>query len=66
MPVDTNIIIFSVANPLTPEKVLQEFANNDIRAIKFGPKEIRMVTHLDFTDDMLNRTVEVIKKLRIN
>jgi threonine aldolase len=65
MPVDTNIIIFSVGNPLTPEKVLQELASSNIKATKFGPKEIRLVTHLDFTDDMLNRFTEQIKKLRL-
>jgi threonine aldolase len=65
MPVDTNIIIFSVGNPLTPEKVLQELSSSNIKATKFGPKEIRMVTHLDFTDDMLNRFTEQIKKHRL-
>lgn len=66
-PVDTNIIIFSVRNPLTTDQVLAELSNHNIRAVKFrGPQEIRMVTHLDFTDDMLDRTVTVLKKLRFN
>ena len=64
MPVDTNIIIFSIDNSLTPERVLQELATNNVKAVKFGPKEIRMVTHLDFTDAMLDQAVGVIRKLR--
>jgi threonine aldolase len=67
VPVDTNIIIFSIVNPLTQDQVLTELSNHNIRAVKFrGPKEIRMVTHLDFTDDMLDDTIKVLKKLRFN
>jgi threonine aldolase len=63
MPVDTNIVIFSVADHLTPEQVLSKLEENQIKAIKFGAKEIRLVTHLDFDDRMLEKTIEVLKKL---
>lgn len=63
MPVDTNILIFTVADHLTPEIVLQKLADHQVKAVKFGNKEIRMVTHLDFNDAMLERTIEVCKKL---
>src|SRR5262249_33490775 len=49
MPVDTNIIIFEVA-AVTPEKVLAKFSENGLRALQFSTTEIRLVTHLDFTD----------------
>ncbi|MFZ1807293.1 MAG: GntG family PLP-dependent aldolase [Cyclobacteriaceae bacterium] len=62
-PVDTNIVIFVVAKKFTPEQVLQKLSENNIKALKFGPQEIRMVTHLDFTDEMLGRTNEVFKKI---
>ncbi len=65
-PIDTNIIIFSVPNRLTTDNVLQELAANNIRAVKFrGPKEIRMVTHLDFTDAMLDQAATTLKKIRL-
>jgi threonine aldolase len=63
MPVDTNIIIFTVAKTLSPENVLQKLAENQIKAVKFGPSEIRMVTHLDFNDQMLEQTINVCSKL---
>jgi len=63
MPVDTNIVIFSVSDRLTPEKVLSKLEEHQIKAIKFGSSEIRLVTHLDFDDRMLDKTVEVFKKL---
>jgi threonine aldolase len=63
MPVDTNIVIFSVADQITPEKVLAKLTDQQIKAIKFGAQEIRLVTHLDFDDTMLTKTIETIKKL---
>jgi threonine aldolase len=63
MPVDTNIVIFSVADQITPEKVLAKLADQQIKAIKFGAQEIRLVTHLDFDDNMLEKTVDTIKKI---
>lgn len=62
MPVDTNIVIFTVTDAITPEQVLAKWAEHQIKAIKFGPKEIRLVTHLDFDDRMLEKTIEVFKK----
>jgi threonine aldolase len=64
MPVDSNIVIFSVANTTTPEKVLAQLNEHHIKALRFGAQEIRLVTHLDFTDMMLEKTVEVFTKLK--
>lgn len=65
MPVDTNIVIFKVDKRFTPERVLQRLSENKIKALKFGPQEIRMVTHLDFTDNMLEQTNETLRKLSL-
>lgn len=64
MPVDTNILIFTVADSLSPEAVLRQLSEHQIKATKFGSKEIRMVTHLDINDQMLNKTIEVLRKLK--
>ncbi|MBX2897291.1 MAG: threonine aldolase [Cyclobacteriaceae bacterium] len=64
MPVDTNIVIFSVVNTTTPEKILGQLNEHQIKALKFGAQEIRLVTHLDFTDKMLEKTVEVLTKIK--
>lgn len=63
LPVDTNIVIFEVQNAIKPEEVLQKLSEKGIKALKFGPHEIRMVTHLDFNDDMLAEAISVFKKL---
>jgi len=63
MPVDTNIVIFEVAAQLTPEKVLAKFNEQNIKALAFSQTEIRLVTHLDYNDEQLNRTTESFKKI---
>jgi threonine aldolase len=63
MPVDTNIVIFEVAQGLSPEKVLEKFGEHQIKALPFSASEIRLVTHLDFTDAMLDKCLDVFAKI---
>lgn len=63
MPVDTNIIIFELADGLTPERFLTKIGEHHIKALAFSQNEIRLVTHLDFDDRMLEKTADVFKKL---
>lgn len=64
-PVDTNIVIFALKPPFAPERILQKLEGKSIKALKFGPQEIRMVTHLDFNDDMLEKTIDTFKKITL-
>lgn len=63
LPVDTNIIIFNLNDKVKPENFLQTLTDNNIKAVGFGKQAIRFVTHLDFTDEMLEKTEKVLKKL---
>ncbi|MEM8893005.1 MAG: GntG family PLP-dependent aldolase [Bacteroidota bacterium] len=54
MPVETNIVIFKLANSITPQQMLGELEKQGILAVPFGKHEVRLVTHHDFTDDMLS------------
>jgi threonine aldolase len=60
MPIDTNILIFSVSNV---EDILKKMESRGIMGIPFGPNQIRFVTHLDFTDDDLEETVRILREL---
>lgn len=61
-PVDTNIIIFSVSDEMPVNKLLSKLKANGIHALGFGGNSIRMVTHLNISDDMM----EVLdKKLKL-
>ncbi len=63
MPVDTNIVIFDVAQGLTAEKYITQLAEQGIKALALGSTGIRLVTHLDFTDSMLDKTLAVFQKM---
>lgn len=60
MPIDTNILIFSVDD--VPE-IMSKLEENGIMSVAFGPNLIRLVTHLDFTDDMLGEVVSILKSM---
>ncbi|MGZ3900291.1 MAG: low-specificity L-threonine aldolase [Bacteroidia bacterium] len=64
LPVYTNIIIFNLKkDKYTGESFEKKLAENNIKIAAFGKQTIRMVTHLDFTDEMLEKTIKVLKSL---
>lgn len=63
MPVATNIIIFEVTGNYTAPALAEAFANHGIRVMAISPTQIRMVLHLDVTEDMANETIHVIGML---
>jgi threonine aldolase len=63
LPVDTNIIIFNLNDKLNPEAFVKKLADQQIKAVGFGKQAIRFVTHLDFTDAMLEKTEHVLKAM---
>lgn len=64
LPVYTNIVIFNLKkDKYTGETFEKKLAAENIKIAAFGKQTIRFVTHLDFTDDMLERTVNVLKGL---
>ena len=65
LPVYTNIIIFNLKKELiTGDEFQKQLAQHNIKIAAFGKHTIRMVTHLDFTEDMLQETIKVLKKLQ--
>lgn len=63
LPVETNIIIFSVKDPLTNQNFLQKLSEKGVLGIGFRKKFVRFVTHLDFDDAMLEKTLKVLKTI---
>ena len=62
-PVKTNIVVFSIKPPKTAEWMLKEFAKHQVRAVTIGPGAIRFVTHLDFTEEMCDELIKILKKI---
>ncbi len=63
LPVDTNIVIFSLNDKMPSANFVAEMAKENILVSVMGNQLVRMVTHLDFTDEMLEITEKVIRKI---
>lgn len=63
MPVETNIVIFEVLDPYTPKAFCKKLQEHDILCLSISATQVRMVTHLDFTKEMLNKLLKVIEAL---
>lgn len=63
MPVETNIIIFEIKGDFTPKSFVDKLKENDILATAISPTQVRMVLHLDVTEEMVKKTINVIENL---
>lgn len=62
LPVYTNIVIFNLRKEIISGVDFEKrLAHEGIKISSFGKQTIRLVTHLDFTDEMLQKTMEVLK-----
>jgi threonine aldolase len=62
-PVETNIIIFEVKGRFTPKELRQELQRHGILAIDISKTQIRMLTHLDISEEMVQETIATINEL---
>ena len=62
-PVETNIIIFELNEDVNEITFVQKLIDDNIKIIGMGGGKLRMVTHLDYTDDMHNRLLDVLKSI---
>jgi threonine aldolase len=63
LPVETNILIFTLTDRYTEKEFIAALNKNDIYAASTGPQTVRFVTHLDFTEEMLGRVEKVLRTL---
>ena len=59
-PVKSNILIFDVEAPLTASTFVEKIGEKGVLAVPFGEQTVRFVTHLNFTEKMLERTLDVL------
>lgn len=60
-PIETNIVIFYVDDSINPDDFMKKIADKGILLISMGEGKIRIVTHLDYTDEMHEKLVEELK-----
>lgn len=65
LPVETNIVIFALADRINPQDFLQKLREAGVLAVSFGGQLIRFVTHLDFGDGQLDVLEGILKELAV-
>jgi threonine aldolase len=63
LPVDTNIVIFTLRKKDSSGEFIARLKAQNIQALFLDGQTIRFVTHLDFTDSMLLKVESVLKTL---
>ena len=63
-PIETNIIIFELNDSVSEKDFLITLTENNIHIIGMGSNNLRMVTHLDYTDDMHDSHLKILKSLK--
>ena len=61
-PIETNIVIFELESHVDEAEFLQQLAEKNIHIIGMGSNKLRMVTHLDYTNTMHERLLEVLNE----
>jgi threonine aldolase len=65
IPVQTNLVFFSLKPEMPVDSFLQVLRNNDIHAMALAPQQVRFVTHLDITDEMMTKVEKVLRGMKI-
>ncbi len=63
IPPETNILLFDLQSKEAKEAALLNLEKEGLRAVSFGPARIRMVTHLDITDQDIDESKRIISKV---
>jgi threonine aldolase len=63
LPVETNIIIFETVKSTTAAIVVEKLKQKGILCSITAPDRVRLVVHLDITEEMVTETIEIIKAI---
>lgn len=63
LPVETNILIFEVLGDYNPAAFCARLKEDDILAMQISPTQVRMVTHLDVSAEMVQHLLEVLHQM---
>lgn len=61
LPVETNILIFEVTAPQTAAGIVASLKENGVLAYAIAPMQVRLVTHLDISEGMVQQTISIFK-----
>jgi threonine aldolase len=59
-PTETNIVIFYLAEHISEEKFMDDLLQKNIKISSMGQEKLRIVTHLDYTDEMHDNFLKIL------
>ncbi len=62
-PIETNIIIFELKPHIDESQFQNDLSEKGIKIIGMGSNKLRMVTHLNYTDEMHSKVIDILRKL---
>jgi threonine aldolase len=62
LPVFTNIVIFEIEEESST--FIPKLADKGIAAVSFGKHKVRFVCHMEISDEMIQKTMEVLTSLQ--
>lgn len=63
IPVHTNVVIFHLQDSIDDVNFMKQLSDNNIRTVSFGKQVVRMVTHMDITDEMVDGLISRLKTI---
>ena len=63
LPIETNIIIFETSGMATASEIVGKLKQKNILCYAIAPDRVRFVVHLDITEKMVDKTIEIIKAI---
>lgn len=63
-PVETNILIFYVSENIGDANFISSMKEKGVLLTPMGEGKIRIVTHLDYTDEMHAKVLEIVKNFK--
>lgn len=64
LPVETNIAVATLKPSMPVERFLPALKEQGVLAVRFGPRMVRLVTHLDVDDAAIDRTIAILTEIR--
>lgn len=64
-PVETNIVIFYLKNASDEGAFMEALKKENIRISNMGQGKLRIVTHLDYSEEMHQRFLEVLREIKL-
>jgi len=62
-PVVTNIVLIQLSDSINRDSLIDQLSEKGVMVVPLGPQVIRMVTHLEINDKMIEQTIKAMQSI---